>query len=133
MKKTFAVFGVAIAFMMLTACQGSPVGNMMRSERQKTLADTMQGWVGKNESELMAAWGAPTSSYQSKDGSVVATWKESSIVHDNSSSTGYKTRNCVKTFLVDAEGVLSKWKYEHCPRYVAGTLPAGTPIPEPSL
>ncbi|MEZ0471270.1 hypothetical protein [Luteimonas salinilitoris] len=132
MKKMFRISGISAAIVLLASCQGSPVGNMMRSERSMTLSDVMQGWVGKNEADLVADLGAPFSSYQNRDGSVVITWKEITKLYNRTTQL-YDFAHCEKTFLIDPSGVVSKWKYKNCRSTVRGTVLASTPIPRPSL
>ena len=127
MKKRVLRAGTIVAALMLAGCQGSPMGNLINGERNYTLNDAMQSWVGSSESELVSSWGVPNGSYQNKDGTIVLTWQQ---YWETQLSYGY----CKKIFLVDPQGVIRKWKYDSCATQIAGkTVPASTPVPPPTL
>lgn len=89
--------------------------------RPNTVNDTMAGWVGAPASELVATWGAPSSSYDNRDGTRLLTWQR-------------EESDCRQSFLVDQQDVVSKWNYKDC-NCISGreTLPKETPIPPMTL
>ncbi len=64
----------------------------------------MNNWVGKPESQLLAAWGAPDKHAALADGGKTDTWVTQSLLHD-----------CERTFTVNPKGTIVGWTYNDCP------------------
>ena len=65
-----------------------------------------QSWVGSNESNIIAKWGAPDSTAELKDGTKVLTWKRK---WDDNKQEGRQS------FTINAEGTVIKGSYDGMP------------------
>jgi len=79
----------ALALVVLSACATSSL---------------MNGWVGKPESQLLAAWGKPDKDAALAGGGKVDTWVRTDWLHD-----------CEKTFTIDPKGTIVGWSDSDCP------------------
>jgi len=96
-------------------------GGWLGKNRRLTRNDVMQSWVGEPTPELVSRWGAPTRTYDNRDGSRILTWIDA-------------WSGCTQTMLIDAQDIVSRWRYSDC-RCVQGVdgPPKGTPVPPMTL
>jgi len=73
-----------------------------------TPSAVMRSWVGNDESELLASWGAPDSMMVLDDGRKIYTWIR--IWSDNSG-----VHQGRQTFTIDPDGKVSNYSYENMP------------------
>ena len=79
-----------------------------------TSMDTvMQSWVGNHIDDVTASWGAPESRIPRSDGGYTYTWT-------TLSSNQYGVHQCRQSFVTDPEGIIFRWSYSGCPRFVRG-------------
>lgn len=71
----------------------------------------MGSWVGHPIDGLTALWGAPESKISREDGGFTYTWT-------TFSSNQYGVRQCRQSFVTDAQGIITSWSYNGCPKYV---------------
>lgn len=106
-----------IGLLTVTSCRttdGQP--------RKSKLQITMESWVGATESQVVASWGPPTSSYKMDDGTKVLTWEWSSQSggnswYDNQGRVHFNapvTNTCKKMFYINSNGVIYSWRYQGC-------------------
>jgi|GEM_PF-718287 len=96
-------------------------GALLGSHRPRTTNDIMQSYVGDPASVLVSRWGAPTTTYDNRDGSRILTWRD-------------EWSGCTQTVLIDPQDIVSRWRYSGCDclRGRNGP-PKGTPIPPMTL
>lgn len=70
----------------------------------------MDSWVGKSESELVSAIGAPDNVFETNDGKKVLTWK---TVSGDKNGVG----TCIRSYTVDQGGIIERWSYQGCPNF----------------
>ncbi|MCD9098785.1 hypothetical protein LU699_01510 [Luteimonas fraxinea] len=94
---------------------------LLRSNRPRTTNDIMQSYVGDPAPIIVSRWGAPTTSYDNRDGSRILTWRN-------------EWSGCTQTVLIDPQDIISRWRYSGCDclRGRDGP-PKGTPIPPMTL
>lgn len=105
----------------LGPCDGIRVKTML-GRRFHTINDAMQSWIGSTASEVVGQWGAPTSSFENRDGTRILSWRD-------------EWSGCVKSFGAGTDDVISKWganKSCTC-RSTSGRLPNSAPVPEMTL
>ena len=66
----------------------------------------MKGWLGRTESELVSAWGAPDTSLDTRDGVRALTWEKR--------WGQYGQNTCRKSFTVNASGTIISYSYSGC-------------------
>jgi len=93
---------------ILLACIACTLSLSCASALQKN----MESWMGSQESQLLAAWGAPDTRVPLPDGGRVYTWLDTWYQQNG------QPANCRKTFTVDPRGVVVKWSYSGCPKRV---------------
>lgn len=87
----------------LGSCENiTVVGGLLSSTRPGTINDIQQSWVGSDLSKLVGGWGAPTSTFENRDGTRILSWKDS----------GWSS--CTQTFEVDAQDVVTRWNNSNC-------------------
>lgn len=127
-KKLLTLPLVMTALLLFTSCMV-----LEPNMRYRTLNDTMQAWVGRSERRLVAHFGIPQKSYETTDGSRFLTW----ITKTRDRTSYEKAAYCTQTFLVDAKGTVSAWKFSGlCEEVNYDThlaVPSSRPIPRPSL
>lgn len=96
-------------------------GPLFGNNRPRTTNDIMQSYVGDPAPILVSRWGAPTTTYDNRDGSRILTWRD-------------EWSGCTQTVLIDPQDIVSRWRYSGCDclRGRNGP-PKGTPIPPMTL
>ena len=96
-------------------------GPLFATHRRLTRNDIMQSFVGEPAPVLVSRWGAPTTTYDNRDGSRILTWRD-------------EWSGCTQTVLIDPQDIVSRWRYSGCDclRGRNGP-PKGTPIPPMTL
>jgi hypothetical protein len=69
--------------------------------------DTDKGWVGRPESELVAAWGKPDSAVSKEDGRKILTW--------TSFQSAGQVVPCRQSFTISPEGIVEDLSSSNCP------------------
>lgn len=117
------------------------VGETLSGQRVERTEDVMASWVGKDIDSLVAVWGAPSSTYKNKDGSIIYDYSYSTTKTRDAQYNVYgqvvvqgesHTSSCNKAFLVAPNGIISKWKVttpRSCP-YSGNKISNNIPIPE---
>ena len=95
MTRNFAV--LSLVYVLITGCT--------------TMNTAMGSWQGRSIDDVTAAWGAPESSINRKDGGVTYTW---TTIRSNQ----YGVHQCRQTFVTDPAGKIVQWSYAGCPRLV---------------
>jgi len=105
----------------LGVCEGATT-KMLFGPRVRTINDNMASWVGSSLDEIVADWGAPSSTFENRDGSRIVTWKN---------------WDCTQNFKVDAQDVLTQWNVSSgCSCFGNSSrrdIPRSTPIPQMTL
>ncbi|MDQ8034047.1 MAG: hypothetical protein REJ50_18720 [Bordetella sp.] len=120
--KKIALFVVLPA--LLAGCTSAQM-SMLTGKRNKTYNDVNAVWVGRSEEQLISKWGPPKKSYTLQGGAKIVSyediWGPMSAYHV-----------CVEKFMIE-NGMVTKWGISDCPARISGSVPADTPIPEPTL
>ena len=127
--KTALLAVAVVSASLLAGCAGSPMGNMIRGERYETLNDRMQSWVGAREEKLISSWGPPRNTYRFDNGSKIIAWEYEWGVYVGQHFF------CSQRFMIDPNGIVTKWDYTHCRTSVSNpkVLSKDIPIPQPTL
>ncbi len=70
-------------------------------------------WVGKDADALAANWGAPTGTYQKKDGGLVLSYERMAVITTGAGESGQTTsRTCRVDFTTDRDGkiLVTNWQ-----------------------
>jgi hypothetical protein len=75
------------------------------------LDQRLSGWVGQDADTLALAWGAPTGSYQKKDGGRILSYEKASVMSTGGAYSQTYSRHCRVDFVTDKDGriVSAKW------------------------
>jgi hypothetical protein len=109
---------------LLVGCTTSQM-NAITGKRSKTYNDINATWVGSSEEELISKWGPPKKSYTFESGAKIISYEEIW-----GPMSAYSV--CVEKFLIE-DGQVTKWGLSDCPKRASGTVPNGTPVPQPTL
>lgn len=90
---------------ILIACVACTLSLSCASALQKN----MESWMGSQESQLLAAWGAPDTRVSLTEGGTVYTWIDTWYQQNG------QPASCRKTFTMDTRGVVVNWSYSNCP------------------
>jgi hypothetical protein len=118
MRVKYFSFFIIASVLFLYSCGPS------LAERREEIEKGMKSWIGKNETELVAKWGAPTKSYKTMDGSRELTY----LYHHTSSTPGYSwydswgflhvshptrhQRTTERSFTIDQKGTVMAYHWE---------------------
>lgn len=109
---------------LLAGCTSAQM-SMITGKRNKTYNDVNAPWVGSTEEQLVSKWGPPKKSYTLESGARIISYEEiwgpMSAYHV-----------CVEKFMIE-RGVVTKWGLSDCPARISGSMPADTPIPQPTM
>ncbi len=104
------------------SCEGKVVTELLRPGRAETVNDVQQSWVGDDLSALVSSWGAPTSTFENRDGTRILTWR------------GGDWDDCTQSFEVDANDVITRWNNRGCRCWNGQKrLSRDVPLPEMTL
>ncbi len=76
------------------------------------LDQRLSGWVGKDADQLAGEWGAPTGTFQKKDGGLVLSYERMQVITTGAGESAQTTsRTCRVDFTTDKDGkiVQAKW------------------------
>jgi hypothetical protein len=110
-RSALRMYSGAIALaIVLTACA-------LGVHRLSTL---MEAWVGRNENELVSAWGVPNGGRADlPNGNHVLTWSKPTC-----KNSGERTV-CRESFTASADGTILSWSVQGCPAVVSTGPVAG--------
>lgn len=109
----------------LGSCANVKLTEFLVQGRPETVNDIQQSWVGDALSQLVASWGAPTSTFENRDGTRILTWKDDDWAG-----------NCTQSFEVNDSDVVTRWNNHGCPCRNGSKpkrLSKDTPVPEMTL
>ena len=75
----------------------------------------MASWLGHDANQLIDKWGPPRSTFVMPNGNTMYTWawsRERYVASGNVVNGG--TQTCEKTFTVNPEGTVIRWRYRNC-------------------
>lgn len=109
---------------LLAGCTASQM-SALTGKRAKTYNDVNAEWVGSTEEQLISKWGPPKKSYTLESGAKIIAYEEIwgpiSAYHV-----------CSEKFMIE-KGMVTKWGISGCPSRMSGSMPNGTPIPQPTM
>jgi len=73
------------------------------------LAEANKVWLGRPLQDLIAAWGPPVQSFEAAGGGSIHSWSMVIVKRRRS-------EECRRSVLVDADGIITNWLYDTCPR-----------------
>jgi hypothetical protein len=79
-----------------------------------TTKRVMNEWVGRDESSLVSAWGAPNLRADLPNGGLVLTWLKSY----DSGPSGSNSGTCRRSFTLSPARVVTSWSTDGCPSVV---------------
>ena len=88
------------------------------------LDQRLASWVGKDADQLAGEWGAPSGTYQKKDGGLVLTYDRMQVITTGAGDSAQTTSlSCRVDFTTDKDGKITHAKWDGAADQCARSIP----------